>query len=114
MNQKATFVLRSGSRKSAPVPDANAHPVENLADWLQEAARRPWVAEPVSINPAGPAEAGPIADPMPVKHRYLQNARELTSLAVLTIGYLQYYCLDVMVQIGNLQKVVFFVPLAIA
>jgi hypothetical protein len=36
------------------------------------------------------------------------------ALAALTIGYLQYYYLDVMVQIGSLNTVVIFVPLTTA
>ncbi len=65
-------------------------------------------------RPRGSRRHSPKAGQVPLRRRHPQNARELVSLVVLTIGYLQYYYLDVMVQIGSLQKVVFFVPLASA
>ena len=112
MNQKAAVQLRSGSRKSAPMPDASTPAGENLAAWLQESAKRPWAAGAASVSPEL-AEARAEAGPAPGR-RYLQNVRELVAMAALTIGYLQYYYLDVMVQIGNLQRVVVFVPVAAA
>jgi hypothetical protein len=112
MNQKAAIQLRSGSRKSAPMPDASSPAGENLAEWLQESAKRPWTAGAASVSPevdvAG-SEAG-----QALQRPYLQNVRELVALTALTIGYLQYYYLDVMVQIGNLHRVVVFVPVAAA
>jgi len=114
MDQKAAFQLRSGARKSAPIPDANAHSSENLADWLQEVAARPWVGGPVSINPAILPGAGPQTGLEPRRRRHFQIGRNVVALAGLTIGYLQYYYLDVMVQIGSLHQVVIFVPLTTA
>jgi len=43
--------------------------------------------------------------------RPLQHGRELVALAVLTLGFMQYYYFDTMVQIGGLPKVIVFVPL---
>ena len=114
MDRKAAFQLRSGVPDSAVVPDTGAHSSENLADWLQEVAARPWVGGPVSIPPAIVPEAGPQTDPEPRLRRSFQNGRDLIGMAALTIGYLQYYYLDVMVQIGNLHTVVIFVPLTAA
>lgn len=90
------------------------HPGEDLADWLQESAKRPWVGGPPSINPAVVPGAGPQAGLKPGLRRHLQKGRDLVALAVLTMAYMQYYYLDVMVQIGSLSKVVVFVPLAAA
>ena len=118
MEQKAAFQLRSGARERATTPDTSAHSSENLSDWLQEVAARPWGDGPLSINPAlvpeHVPETGPKASLAPRRRRQLQHGRDLVALAVLTIGYLQYYYLDVMVQIGNLHQVVVFVPLAAA
>ena len=113
MDQKASFRLRSATRKSAAMPDIDPHPGEDLADWLQEVAKRPWVSGPLSINPVRP-EAGSTAGQAPRPRRHLQKGRDLVALAVLTIAYLQYYYLDVRVQIGSLPNVVVFVPLAAA
>lgn len=114
MDQKAAFQLRSAARKSAAMPDVDPHRGEDLADWLQEVAKRPRVSGPPSINPAVLPEAGPKAGREPRLRHHLQKGRDMVALAVLTIGYLQYYYLDVMVQIGSLPKVVVFVPLTAA
>lgn len=94
-------------------PDANAHSREDLAVWLQEAAKRPWFDGPISVNPVVLSGAGLKARQERRPHRHAQNGRDLVALAVLSIGFLQYYYLDVMVQIGNLSTVVVFVPLAV-
>jgi hypothetical protein len=114
MDHKAAFQLRSGVRESAPMPDTNAHAGENLSDWLQEVAARPWVSGPPSINPASLPGTGLKAGPEPRRRRHFQNGRDVVALAALSIGYLQYYYLDVMVQIGSLHQVVIFVPLTAA
>ena len=114
MDQMATFQLRCAARKTAAMPDTNVHSGEDLADWLQEAAKRPWVGAPLPINHAVLPGAGPEARRESRLRRHLQQGRELVALAVLTLGFLQYYYLDVMVQIGYLHKVVVFVPLTAA
>ena len=113
MNQKSTFQLRSGSRKIAPMPESNARSGENLSDWLQEAARRPLAVVQESIFQAS-AEGGPHTRQATLRRRHPQSARDIVALAALTIGFLQYYYLDVMVQIGNLQRIVVFVPIPTA
>lgn len=114
MDPKAAFRLRSGTLKGAVIPGGDPHPGEDLADWLQEAAKRPWVSGPLSVNPAILPAAGPTVDQEPRLRRHRRNGRELVALAVLTIAYLQFYYLDVIVQIGNLQRIVVFVPLTAA
>jgi len=114
MDHKAAFQLRSGARERAAMPDTNAHSGENLADWLQEVARRPWSDGPVSINPAILPGSGSPAGQAPRQRRHLPHGRDIVALAALTIGFLQYYYLDVIVQIGSLHKVVIFVPLTAA
>ena len=89
--------------------DSDPHAGEDLADWLQEVAKRPWVSGPLSINPSGLPGAGPTAVQAPRLRGHIQNGRDLVAFALLTIAYLQYYYLDVMVQIGKLDKVVVFI-----
>lgn len=114
MDHKAASRFRSGARESSAMPDTGAHSGENLADWLQEVARRPWVDGPMSVNPAILPGTSPQAGPEPRRRRHLPHGRDVVALAALTLGFLQYYYLDVMVQIGSLQKVVIFVPLTAA
>lgn len=113
MDRNTATQLRSGARKNAAMPDYDANASEDLAHWLQEVARRPWVDGPPSVNPVIHPGVGPQAGQEP-RRRPLQNGRNLVALAGLTIGFLQYYYLDVMVQIGSLHKVVIFVPLTTA
>jgi hypothetical protein len=114
MGQKTAMQLRSAARKGATAPDAYAHTGEDLAQWLQEVARRPWGSGPLSFDSSIPPEVGPQARGERRRRRHFSNGRNVVALAVLTIGYLQYYYLDVMVQIGSLQKLVVFVPLPTA
>lgn len=113
MDQKAAWQPRSRAREKAALPDTR-HSSENLADWLQEVARRPWVDGPTSVNSATPPLAGAQAGREFRQRRYLPHGRDILALAALTAGFLQYYYLDVMVQIGGLHKVVIFVPLTAA
>ncbi len=46
--------------------------------------------------------------------RRAQNGRDLLGLALLTVGWLQYYFLDAMVQIHSLPKIIVFVPVGVA
>lgn len=95
------------------VSDGEPHRRDDLAVWLQEAAKRPWIDGPHSVNPSVLSGAELEARPGPRAHHYIQNRRHLVALAGLTIGFLQYYYLDVMVQIGSMSSVVVFVPLAV-
>ena len=114
MDQRAALRLRSAAQKSVPMSDSDPRAGEDLAEWLQEVAKRPWVSGPLSINPTGLPVAGPTAVQAPRLRGHLQNGRGLVALCVLTIAYLQYYYLDVLVQIGKLDKVVVFVSLTAA
>ena len=114
MVQSAKFKLRSTACKSSATPDAERHSGEELSDWLQEVAKRPWVSGPPTINAAVLAEASPEAARESWLRRYHLKGRDLAGLSVLTMAYLQYYYLDVMVQIGSLPKVVVFVSSAAA
>ena len=96
------------------VQDSNTHPSEDLALWLQEAAKRPWSDGPPSVSPPVLSVAVLKTRQAPHGHSNAANRRDLVALAALSVGFLQYYYLDVMVQIGNLTSVVVFVPLAVA
>lgn len=113
MVQSAKFRLRSTACKSSATPDPKPHPAEELSDWLQEVAKRPWVSGPPTINPAVLAEASPEAARESWLGKHHLRGRDFAGLSVLTMAYLQYYYLDVMVQIGSLPKVVVFVPMAV-
>ena len=113
MVQSAEFKLRSTASKSSAIPDAERRPGEELSDWLQEVAKRPWVSGPTTIAPAVVAEVSPEAANESWLRRYHLRGRDLAGLSVLTMAYLQYYYLDVMVQIGSLPKVVIFVPMVV-
>ncbi len=109
MNPGANFQSRSAGRKSAPTPEPGSQLGDDLSGWLKEVAKRPWVNGPASVCPAVSPEAGPRAEGGPQLRRHLQKGRELIGLAVLAAAYLQYYYLDVMVQVGSLPRVIVFV-----
>ena len=113
MVQSAKFKLRSTASKSSAIPDAERRPGEELSDWLQEVAKRPWVSGPTTIAPALVAEVSPEAASEKWLRRHHLRGRDFAGLSVLTMAYLQYYYLDVMVQIGSLPKVVIFVPMVV-
>ncbi|MBC7803860.1 MAG: hypothetical protein H7Y16_08305 [Candidatus Parcubacteria bacterium] len=113
MAQGSSFKLKSATRKSAALPVAERQSGEDLSNWLQEAAKRPWVSGPNSINPASNAEDDSKAAPEPRVRRHQPRGRDVAGLFVLTVAYLQYYYLDVMVQISSLSEVVVFLPVAI-
>ena len=113
MVQSAKFKLRSTVGKSSAISGAERHSGEELSDWLQEVAKRPWVSGPTTINPAVVSEASPEAARESWLRRYHLRGRDFAGLSALTMAYLQYYYLDVMVQIGSLPKVVVFVPMIV-
>ena len=105
---------RSTAGNNSATPGAERPSGEDLSDWLQEVAKRPWVSGPPTINAAVLAEDSPGAARESWLRRYHLKGRDLAGLSVLTMAYLQYYYLDVMVQIGSLPKVVVFVSSAAA
>jgi hypothetical protein len=72
----------------------------DLAQWLQEVARRRYPMYGPSMRPP-PAPREP-----PKKWR---RARELISFAALSAAYFQYHMLDVMLQIASMKSVTVFV-----
>jgi hypothetical protein len=77
-----------------------------MARWLQEAGRRVhWAPLPEPLLESPPAAQ--------VKKSAIR-VRHLALFGVLTGSYLQYYMLDVMLQINSLPAIVVFVPLASA
>ncbi len=114
MKQKASLTLRVPARAVAALRDVAPQPNDNVADWLQEVARRPWVGGPPSVNPTVVVKPPARAREQPKLWHQVQSVRELTGLVALTIGWLQYYFLDAMVQINSLPKVIVFVPLGVA
>jgi hypothetical protein len=84
-------------------------PYESTARWLEESARRRSAAAPAR---SGPAAAPP---PLPAKprreRRFLGLSREIYMFAVLVAVYLNYYFMQVMIDIGSLPKLVMFYSL---
>ena len=101
--RKRQFAAPAYGRRMA---EERNDPYESTARWLEEAARRrPSVAS---------ARSQPAA-PTPVKPRrertLLGIAREIYMLAVLAAAYLNYYFLQVMLEIDSLHRLVVFYPL---
>jgi hypothetical protein len=81
-------------------------PYESTARWLEEAGRR---------RPAGsPARPEPAPEPPPAKPRrertILGIGREIYMLAILAAAYLNYYFMQVMLEIDSLPRLVLFYP----
>ena len=83
----------------------NEDPYRDLAQWLQEVARRPYT-EPVSRTP--PELRFARAEELAEHARWLRGRQGL-SFALLAAAYLQYHMLDVMLQIAAMHPVVTFV-----
>jgi len=81
-------------------------PYESTARWLEEAARRPAGA---SARP-GPAVTPPPAKPQ--RERTLFGiSREIYMFALLATAYLNFYFMQVMLEIDSLPRLVMFYPL---
>jgi len=80
-------------------------PYRDLAQWLQEVARRPY-AEPVSRRLEEPRRQSAAA--RAERARWLRVRRGIF-FAVLAAAYLQFHLLDVMLQIEKMHPVVVFV-----
>jgi hypothetical protein len=113
MVQSVRFDSQSTARNNSATPGAERPSGEDLSDWLQEVAKRPWISGPPTVNPLVVAEPGPEFVRQSWLQRFHLTGRDLAGLSALTMAYLQYYSLDVMVQIGGLPKVVVFVPMVV-
>ena len=91
------------------MPEADAQPSDDMADWLQEVAKRPWASERPLLDPAPRAERDPVWRRILQTGHRLQHGRELIGFAALVAGYLQYYYVDVMLQISCLPPCIAFV-----
>lgn len=80
--------------------DYGTDPSRELAQWLQESARRRYPNY-------GPSRHRPWARKGPP--RKWGAARELISSGALAAAYLQYYMLDVMLQVASMKSVTVFV-----
>jgi hypothetical protein len=83
--------------------DYGTDPSRELAQWLQEVARRRYPMYGPSMRPPDPPRA-PVERP-----RKWRRLREVVGLAALSGAYLQYYMLDVMLQIATMKSVTVFV-----
>ena len=84
-------------------------PYESTTRWLQEAARRTRADSAAVSRPQASAES-----PLPAK-RFGQTvifgvAREIYMLGVLAAVYLNYYYMQVMLEIDSLPTLVVFYP----
>ena len=83
-------------------------PYESTTRWLQEAARRTRADSAAAVVPQASAE------PLPAK-RFGQSvifgvAREIYMLGMLAAAYLNYYFMQVMLEIDSLPTMVVFYP----
>jgi hypothetical protein len=76
-----------------------------LAQWLQEAARRTRRPSSSDLQPGTPAT--PIAQRS--IRSVLEGAKRPLIAGLLAIAYLQYFYVDVMVQIASLPAMIFFI-----
>jgi len=77
-----------------------------LAQWLQESARR--TRHPVSSDPQPAPTALPIAQESAVQS-VLGRAKWPLMAVLVAIAFLQYFYVDVMVQIASLPAMIFFI-----
>jgi hypothetical protein len=77
-----------------------------LAQWLKESARRTRRPSSPDLQPAAPAT--PMAQQSAVRS-VLECAKWPLIAALIAIAYLQYFYVDVMVQIASLPAIIFFI-----
>ena len=77
-----------------------------LAQWLKESARR--TRQPASSDPQPAAPALPIAQESAVRS-VLGRAKWPLMAVLVAIAFLQYFYVDVMVQIASLPAIIFFI-----
>jgi hypothetical protein len=77
-----------------------------LAQWLQEAARRTPRPSNSDLQPGPPAT--PIAQKSALRS-VLGSAKWPLIAVLIAIAYLQYFYVDVMVQIASLPAMIFFI-----
>jgi len=80
-----------------------------LAQWLKESARRTRRPSSSDLQPATPATpATPIAQQSTLRS-VLDRAKWPLIAVLIAIAYLQYFYVDVMVQIASLPAMIFFI-----
>jgi len=77
-----------------------------LAQWLKESARR--TRRPSSSDPQPAAPAIPIAQKRTLRSA-LERAKWPLIAVLVAVAYLQYFYVDVMVQIAALPAIIFFI-----
>jgi len=77
-----------------------------LAQWLKEAARRTRRPSSSDLQPAAPAI--PIAQKSTLRS-VLERAKWPLIAVLVAVAYLQYFYVDVMVQIASLPAIIFFI-----
>ena len=83
--------------------DLGTDPSRELAQWLKEVARRRYPM----YGPSWRFDPPRATKEPPQKKR--RRVRELVSFGALAAAYLQYYMLDVMLQIASMNSVTVFV-----
>jgi hypothetical protein len=81
---------------------------EHLAQWLKEAGRRARRSSNV-VEPETVAAPVNIPTPQTPVRSMLERAKWPLITAFVAIAYLQYFYADVMLQIGSLPAIIFFV-----
>jgi len=77
-----------------------------LAQWLKESARRTRRPSSSDLQPAAPAI--PIAQKSTLRS-VLERAKWPLIAVLVAVAYLQYFYVDVMVQIASLPAIIFFI-----
>jgi hypothetical protein len=109
MNHPTPLTSADPGRKPVAGRAVDAPPSEDVANWLQEVAKRPHVGTPPPIS-AAPQVQLRSAERRDLRTRLrVQHVWRLTAFAAIAGGFMLNYYMDVMLQIVNLRAVVVFV-----
>jgi hypothetical protein len=91
-------------------PIREEDPYEGVANWMKELAARKYVH---SADRRSDFVITPIAAPFipaPVRKKPTLTPKHVLASTMLVVSFLQYYFLDVMVQINSMHSVIVFAP----
>ncbi|MBF6570726.1 MAG: hypothetical protein IVW54_17815 [Candidatus Binataceae bacterium] len=130
-------IAKVGEEALRPIGPEDQDPYEGAAQWLAESGRRPWPDSPAQCQVAARESSEELLTYLeecagrPLRSRaaikqYVadlrspsqvatarkldQLLRETALLAMLTVAVLQYYYMDVFLQIGNISHLAVYLP----